>query len=62
MKKAITLAMIVCVALTALSGLAYAGKAKHWICATCGKRVSKESMPSLSGCTKNRTHSWVIDY
>ena len=62
MKKAITLAMIMCTMLIAFSGLAYAGKAKHWICTNCGRKVSKEAMPSLSGCSKARTHSWVINY
>ncbi|MBQ3653954.1 MAG: hypothetical protein II954_06015 [Synergistaceae bacterium] len=49
-------------AVVAVAGIAYAGAAKHWLCRKCGKRVSKEGMPSLSGCPEGGTHSWVIDY
>jgi len=62
MKKAITLAMILCVTLIAFSGLAYAGKARHWICTNCGKKISQENRPSASGCPKAHTHDWVINY
>ncbi|MBQ3764070.1 MAG: hypothetical protein IJQ74_01010 [Synergistaceae bacterium] len=62
MKKVMSVVMLMCLTLIVFSGLAYAGKANHWICMNCGKKVSKESMPSLSGCSKAKTHAWVINY
>lgn len=57
--------MILCLTVLLVLGiaaLAEAGMAKHWLCRKCGQRVSKESMPSLSGCKAGGTHSWVVDY
>ena len=48
--------------ITSLASLVSAGQAKHWICTNCGKKVSKEAMPSVSGCPRGGTHFWVINY
>ena len=53
---------LVCLAVAAIAGAAYAGQAKHWICTKCGKRACQESRPSLSGCPEGGTHSWAINY
>ena len=45
-----------------LAVLAEAGAAKHWICRKCGKKVSKENMPSASGCPAGGCHVWEINY